>query len=64
MNLSKEELDREIEWAAGLVNKHFRDNEIPVLAHNDLHGGNMMMNLTDQSGERRRSKHLMRKGTF
>ena len=40
-----------IEWTEKLVRNHHKDNEIPVLSHNDAHAGNIMMNKTDFTAE-------------
>ena len=46
-----QEYNWNIEWTEKLIRNHHQDREIPVLSHNDIHPGNLMMDKTDFSGK-------------
>lgn len=49
--ITLDELNAEISWVATLLLDYYDEKETPVLCHNDLHLGNMMLDANDTSGE-------------
>ena len=51
LGITAEEFDAEIDWVIEVFNDHYEDNDYPVLCHNDLHPGNIMIDENDSTGE-------------
>ena len=51
MGMTREQLEEEIDWVRSLVHNYYRDEETPILCHNDPHLGNMMIDENDKTGD-------------
>ena len=51
INVTQAELDEEIDWVAQVLHEYYNELETPVLCHNDLHLGNMMIDEDDTTGD-------------
>jgi len=51
INITQSELNEEIDWVAEIMHGFYGDVETPVLCHNDLHLGNMMIDEDDTTGD-------------
>ena len=50
-DITLDDLNDEINWVAGLLLDYYDEKETPLLCHNDLHLGNMMVDANDTTGE-------------
>lgn len=50
-NFEQKEYDFNVQWTEDLIRNYYKDEEISVVAHNDPHAGNMMMDRNDTTGQ-------------